>query len=604
MNHRTGRTRTPGPPPQAPLLVRAGVATWTVPTGGENLLLLLCDQAGVVRGLAGPQALLTRAQRSGLISGADLSDEAAGATAVSLAMAEQRPAEVGGDAHTLHALRPWSARAAVVPGHGVAAVFWPATAPPPPAEIELALSLATAALREQAARSEAAWLLQLLETASEPGRGHLLVGSGGRVLLATPAAQRYLGVGRDDDLSLDLPFLWQQLQRNRGAAARFTLRPPAVPGACAVAVRPLPGHPGLTAVSVELLSGARAPEKGFTVRFKFEDIITAAPNMLQALALARSAAATDTPILLLGESGTGKELVAQAIHQASPRADRPFIAVNCAAFPRDLIVSELFGYEEGAYTGARRQGAPGRFEQASGGTLFLDEVGEMAPEQQAMLLRVLEDHTVLRLGGGRPRRVDVRIVAATNQDLKQMVDQGRFRADLYYRLHVIAVRLPPLRERPQDIDLLVRQFSEREGHALGTPLTWTPEALAEMRRYPWPGNVRELYNAGERAAAVAAGGAAAVVDEAALPWVDATQSAATPSRRRLRPEDVAAALAAAAGNVAAAARRLGVARSSIYRLQAREAPDQRSLTGVAGGSDERAAEPKVDRTGARKGRST
>jgi two-component system nitrogen regulation response regulator GlnG len=202
----------------------------------------------------------------------------------------------------------------------------------------------------------------------------------------------------------------------------------------------------------------------------------------------------DVTVLILGESGTGKELVARAIYHYSKRAGGPFLAVNCAAIPENLLESELFGHEKGAFTGADRKRI-GKFEQASGGTLFLDEIGDMTPLTQTKILRVLQGQEFERVGGSEPIRADVRVVAATNRDLEKMVAEGTFRQDLYYRLNVYTIRLPPLRERGEDLPQLVTHFVRRFGRELGKDVREvSPEAMEVLRRYPWPGNVRELQS--------------------------------------------------------------------------------------------------------------
>jgi formate hydrogenlyase transcriptional activator len=223
----------------------------------------------------------------------------------------------------------------------------------------------------------------------------------------------------------------------------------------------------------------------------------------KALAQAEAVGPTATTVLVTGETGTGKELMARAIHELSPRRDKPFIRVNCAALPMGLVESELFGHERGAFTGADQR-RPGRFELADGGTLFLDEIGEMPLQVQAKLLRVLEDGLVDRVGGTRPVPVDVRLIAATNSDLVAAVGDGRFRSDLYYRLHVFPIVLPPLRERREDIPLLARHFLEAYTQKLKrSALELSPESMEWLTRYAWPGNVRELQNVIERAVILA-----------------------------------------------------------------------------------------------------
>src|SRR6266700_3410914 len=223
------------------------------------------------------------------------------------------------------------------------------------------------------------------------------------------------------------------------------------------------------------------------------------------LKAAAQVASTDTTVLLVGESGTGKEVVARFIHLASNRANGPFVALNCAALPETLLESELFGYERGAFTGAQ-QAKPGQIELAAGGVLFLDEVSEMSPSAQAKFLRVLQEREFQRLGGTRLLKANVRVIAATNRDLRKAVDRGTFREDLFYRLQVFDIRIPPLRERRGDILLLAETFLKEIGQSFGRPPAGlTREAREMLLRHDWPGNVRELRNALERAAILCEG---------------------------------------------------------------------------------------------------
>ena len=234
-------------------------------------------------------------------------------------------------------------------------------------------------------------------------------------------------------------------------------------------------------------------------RHRFGRIIGKDEKMMEIYWLIKEVAAVNSSVLIQGESGTGKELIAQAIHHSSPRNDRPFVRVNCAAMPEGLLESELFGHERGAFTGAiaRRKG---RFELADGGTLFLDEIGDMSPSLQAKLLRVLQEGEFERVGGTQTIKVDVRLISATNKDLEEEVEKGHFREDLFYRINVIPIYVPPLRERKEDIPLLAVHFLERYRTEMGKDLSYiTQGALDLMRAYPWPGNVRELENVIERA---------------------------------------------------------------------------------------------------------
>ena len=231
----------------------------------------------------------------------------------------------------------------------------------------------------------------------------------------------------------------------------------------------------------------------------FPFLIGQHPLIQKIQVLIKKVTATDATVLVMGESGTGKELVARAIHALSPRADRPFIPVNCGAIPAELLESEIFGHERGAFTGAIAQKI-GRFEVANGGTIFLDEVGEIPLELQPKLLRVLQEQEFERIGGTKTIKVDVRLIAATNRDLRAMVDEQRFRDDLYYRLDVFPIHVPPLRERAEDIPALVRSFVHRLARPMNRQVEVIPtETLDALRLYPWPGNVRELANLIERA---------------------------------------------------------------------------------------------------------
>lgn len=229
-------------------------------------------------------------------------------------------------------------------------------------------------------------------------------------------------------------------------------------------------------------------------RIDFRNMVGTSRKMERVFESVRKVADTEATVIITGESGTGKELVARAIHSLSSRRAAPFVPINCAAIPRDLLESELFGHVKGSFTGAVRDKL-GKFQQADSGTLFLDEVGELPVELQSKLLRALQEKEVQQVGGTDVRKLDVRVVAATNADLEQAIEEGRFREDLYYRLSVIPIHLPPLRERKEDIPLLVRHFASRHG---GEQVTFAPETLELMAAYGWPGNVRELENTVER----------------------------------------------------------------------------------------------------------
>ena len=240
-------------------------------------------------------------------------------------------------------------------------------------------------------------------------------------------------------------------------------------------------------------------QKGFTAQYTFNDILVKDAQMQQRLILAYKYAKTDANVLILGETGTGKELFAQSIHNASPRSQYPFVAVNCAALPEHLLESELFGYSEGAFTGAKKGGKEGLFELAHKGTIFLDEIGEMPINLQAKLLRVLQEKELRRIGDNKIIPVDVRIISATNITIRRKILEGEFRSDLYYRINLLEMQLPPLRERPDDIEWIFMNLLEQHCRAHAQPVPHvSPEVLAQVRSYPWYGNVRELRNFSER----------------------------------------------------------------------------------------------------------
>jgi PAS domain S-box-containing protein len=299
----------------------------------------------------------------------------------------------------------------------------------------------------------------------------------------------------------------------------------------------------------------------------FEEIVGASPALAAVLSRVTKVAGSDSTVLINGETGTGKELIARAIHRRSRRTSKAFVAVNCAAIPRELVASELFGHEKGAFTGALQR-RPGRFELADGGTLFLDEVGDLPPEMQVALLRVLQEREFERLGGTQRIRVDVRVIAATNRDLSTMTAEGRFREDLFYRLNVFPIGVPPLRQRTEDIPILVRYFIERYARKMGKSIDrMNKEALQGLRSYPWPGNVRELQNVVERSVIVSEGNEF-TVDESWLSTKPTRSSRIKLSSAVAEHEKaiVEEALRATGGRVfgpSGAAARLGIPRSTL-----------------------------------------
>lgn len=322
-------------------------------------------------------------------------------------------------------------------------------------------------------------------------------------------------------------------------------------------------------------------------KFKVEGIVGASGKLKAVIDKMKLVAPSRATILIEGESGTGKELIAQAIHQASPRARAPFVAVHCAALSENLLESELFGHERGSFTGATERRI-GRFESATGGTLFLDEIGEISQSTQVKLLRFLETKSIERVGGSKPLELDVRLVAATNRNLEQLVREGKFRDDLFFRLNVVRLTMPPLRDRPEDVPLLLAHFIKIFSDENGVPpLTVEPGALRTLQRYPWPGNIRELRNFCENAVVLRRGGTLTEYDlepkfrtttlpgpvatssDVNTPLANAGMSRPAPSHSLSVEENekhlLREALLKARGNRTRAAEMMGVSRRTLHR---------------------------------------
>ncbi|MCP3986863.1 MAG: sigma-54-dependent Fis family transcriptional regulator [bacterium] len=329
-----------------------------------------------------------------------------------------------------------------------------------------------------------------------------------------------------------------------------------------------------------LLDRTRILEQELAGREGSPELIGGAPSMRAIVRMIESLRHNESNVLVQGESGTGKEIVARAVHAASPRRDCTFVPVDCGALPESIIESELFGHEKGAFTGAT--GAPGLFRVADGGTLFLDEIGEILPSVQAKLLRALQQKEVRPVGASSAVPVDIRVVCATNRDLSEMVAEGSFRQDLYYRLNVVRIELPPLRERGEDVALLAQHLLQKHLRSDSPVRGFTPEALERLCRYPWPGNVRELENAIESAMALSQSerlhaadfrlGGSTPLPVVSTPSVGAAVPLSLEAYERLALER---ALEESRGDASEAARRLGIGRSTLYRKLSKHAIEVR-----------------------------
>ncbi|MFO1381603.1 MAG: propionate catabolism operon regulatory protein PrpR [Chitinivorax sp.] len=441
---------------------------------------------------------------------------------------------------------------------------------------DAAWELARVARIEEAKRERIGNILHSL------AEGVVAVDMAGRVQTLNPAMERLLDVSADwalnqplkqlaPELSLDSVLAsgsaaLEQVQQLAGRMLVVNRMPIVEQGAQTGAVLTFLDASNIQRADRKLRNQSRSSQ--FLARYRFADILGGSGAIRDCIQLAQVFARTDSTVLIGGESGTGKELFAQGIHNASSRAEGPFVAINCASFPESLLESELFGYEEGAFTGGRKGGKPGLIEAAHTGTLFLDEIGEMPISLQTRLLRVLQEREVLRLGSTEPTPVNVRVIAATHRDLRLQVEQAQFRADLYYRLNILNLRLPALRERGEDIELLTRSCAAKVLAQMGRQLDMTVfwhTCATPMQRYHWPGNVRELENIVERLLVYAAevGQLEYSMVESMAPELFTDRQPAPLSQSAAL--DIAGALAAANGNLGQAAKLLGISRTTLWR---------------------------------------
>jgi sigma-54 dependent transcriptional regulator, acetoin dehydrogenase operon transcriptional activator AcoR len=563
----------------------------------SHSMLLLTNQDGVILKAAGDLRTLTAGEKIHLTTGGDWREAMAGTNGIGTALATGEPTYIHGSEHFCEGIKSWSCAAAPIcePGTGTIIGVLDISGPPSTYQINNLTLAITAArqiemvLAEQSARQHMrllAFCLQRLSSSDAAGmiaidRRGRLVHSTGRVPLPVGIGERFPGMDENsavEDWSRHLP---------RGLRAEW-FNPVVVEGSTIGAMLVVPAIRSRsagkrTAERINALGSETGSEGGRETgneagseadpqRNCFAQILGQSAVMLAAVNRGRQLARRRVPVLIEGETGVGKELFARAIH-GEERGGGAFVAYNCGAASKELIGSELFGHVHGAFTGATAEGRPGRFELAHGGTLCLDEIGELPLELQPILLRALEEGVVYRLGDTQPRRVDVRLLAMTNRNLHDEVKSGRFRGDLYYRISVTRIRIPPLRERDIDIDLLVEHFNRRLALRHAVPLRrLNPEVMAVLRAYSWPGNVREMRNIIENLLLTSREEEVGL-DElpAELLAETATVSTAEPvllqstSLEETERAAIARAVYGAHGNLAQAARSLGVSRSTLYR---------------------------------------
>lgn len=412
--------------------------------------------------------------------------------------------------------------------------------------------------------------------------GIVSVDGQGKITIFNPVAAHLTGIDGNQAVGKDIDQVWPQLRlrqvvsggredlghllKVRGTRLLCNKVPICVGGQVAGAVATVQDVSRIQQMEARIRREIYA--RGHVADHTFADVLGDSPAIREAVATAQEFAATPYAVLIQGETGTGKEVFAQSIHNYSPRAAGPFVAVNCAALPGQILESELFGYVGGAFTGANREGKPGLFEVAHGGAIFLDEIAEMDQAMQGKLLRVLQEKQVVRVGSDKVIPVDVRVIAATNKNLSALVGQNKFRADLYYRLNVLCLRLPPLRDRRQDIKVLAGYFLQRAAASLRRELAFTPAALEALTRHDWPGNVRELQNVIQRLAVLCRGPRieAALVERV---LADDQERVGVVLWHDQEAEEIKKALAEARGKYTKAAQILGVSRSTLWRRMRR-----------------------------------
>ncbi|TGE38304.1 sigma-54-dependent Fis family transcriptional regulator [Desulfosporosinus fructosivorans] len=494
---------------------------------GSGFMVVITDKEGRILHTCGDTGILDKAASTiQFIKGTNWSEQAVGTNAIGTALVINKAIQISGPEHFCQSHHYWTCSGA--PIHNYLGEIIGCFDISGPAEyvylhtygmVVAAVEAIENQLRKEVIQEEKNRAYELLSAVTESvTEGLLAVDNEGRIIHINLAAQKML---RFSHKNVTGEFLNSLLGSQNNLTDMFVHHPwktdaemvlelsgESIQFTCSS--RPITqGDGSISGVVFTLLEINKVRRLvnrmvGATARFYCKDIIGESEVMKKALKLIFVAANSRSNVLLTGESGTGKELFAQAIHNHSGRSDGPFVAVNCAALPRELIQSELFGYNEGAFTGAKRGGNPGKFELANEGTLFLDEIGDMPIELQVNLLRVLQERKITRVGGNKEIPVDVRIIAATNKNLLKDIEEGRFRQDLFYRLNVFSIHIPPLREREEDIELLtmylIRVFSESLGKQIKGADT---EFLQAIRNYSWPGNVRELQNAVEFAINIA-----------------------------------------------------------------------------------------------------
>ncbi len=545
-------------------------------------VMVLTDATGGVLSVEGDNSLRDRTEAIHLMPGANWSEQACGTNAIGTALEIGQPIQIHSAEHYCSGIKRWSCSASVIREPSSGAIIGAIDISGLSASYSRhSLSLAITAagrIENRLAQRDLKLRYRLLDHCLDrlraPGRDGIIVfdRTGAPIKTNERAAELMAELAKshgDHHMAIrDLTMPWRKgriaPENMPGWIDSDWIEPVMLDGQRLGAVLVLPDRSAVVRRTAQ-----RDLPAAEQCRDPFDRLIGGAPSYREAVRRARVLAKSPAPVLLLGETGVGKDAFAQALHESGPQADGPFIAVNCGGFSRELLTSELFGYAEGAFTGARRGGMIGKIEAANGGTLFLDEIGEMPLDLQPHLLRVLESNEVYRIGENAPRKVKLRLIAATNRDLRTAAAEGAFRMDLFYRIAVTTLELPPLRDRTEDLPKLAAHLLKQIGKRYDSPIPETsPELLALLARHDWPGNIRELRNVLEGMFLESGGGPLGPEHlpgdlRQPAPQLGEDGAPFTPLQQAER-ETILAAIARNRGNLTSAARDLGIAKSTLY----------------------------------------
>nr|WP_245628381.1 sigma-54-dependent Fis family transcriptional regulator [Fervidicola ferrireducens] len=551
---------------------------------GSGFVIILVDKDGYLIDVIGDEEVMERAVELNFVKGALWTEKAVGTNAIGTSLFTDKPVQVIGAEHYCITHHSWTCSAAPIhdeEGNIIGCLDMSGSCyKAHPHTLGIVLAGAYSIEKQLALMRSHKLINATFDSISE---GMIITDENLQVKKANDMAAKILGLTLEEILKVDIKDLLRDVNLVNTVLksgnpyydidCNFYVKDKRI--ACSVNAVPVVSNKKsigivITFREAKYIHNVVNRVVGYKATYRFEDIITRNEEMKRIIESAKRAALSDCNILIEGESGTGKELFAQAIHNYSRRAQGPFVAVNCASLPRELVESELFGYEKGAFTGALKEGHPGKFELADGGTIFLDEIGELPLDLQSKLLRVLDNKRITRIGGTYEKRLNVRIIAATNRNLREEVERKNFRGDLYYRLNVINIKLPRLVERKEDIELLAHYFIDRLNHKnVAHPKILSKEYIEKLKNYDWPGNVRELQNAIERSYYLCEGD---VITEEYLP--DNILRNAKMGKMNLdsvlpfetlEKENVKNALLNCKGNVNRAAELLNISRATMYR---------------------------------------